>query len=134
MVVVDTSVWVDFLRGIDNDETEALTSLIATGQDVALTALTFTELLQGTRSEREAAMLADYLRAFRIEYPKGLNDFDLAAKMFRDTRAHGKTVRKTIDCLIAAICVRTGAELLHRDVDFDLIAGVSPLQVFRFSV
>lgn len=134
MVVVDTSVWVDFVRGENNEESEALALLISTGQDVALTDLTYTELLQGVKSDAAAERLADDLQGFRIVRLGGLDDFESAAALYRATRTHGRSVRKTIDCLIAAVCMRLDAELLHRDVDFDRLAEVSNLRVFRLGV
>lgn len=134
MVVVDTSVWVDFLRGVDSDEASVLSHLIVTGQEVALTDLTFTELLQGVKSDDDAEMLAEELKAFRVVRLGSLDDFELAATMFRATRNQGKSVRKTIDCLIAAVCVRSEADLLHKDVDFDRLAEVSSLKILEFGI
>ncbi|MBI2691403.1 MAG: PIN domain nuclease [Solirubrobacterales bacterium] len=134
MVVVDTSVWVDFLRGVDSDEASVLTNLIVTGQEVALTDLTFTELLQGVKSDDKAKMLSQELKAFSILRLGSLDDFESAATMFRATRNQGKSVRKTIDCLIAAVCVSADAELLHKDVDFDRLADVSDLKILEFGI
>ncbi len=134
MVVVDTSVWVDFLRGTESDEASLLSNLIVTGQEVALTDLTFTELLQGVASEKEAKLLARQLKAFRILRLGALDDFEFAATIYRASRKQGKSVRKTIDCLIAAACVRAEAELLHKDVDFDRLAEVSNLKILQIGI
>lgn len=133
MVVVDTSVWVDFIRGTDSPEAATLASLVITGQEVALTDLVFTELLQGVKSDSAADRLAADLEGFtllRIGDTAGLR---LAASLYRATRAAGSTVRKTIDCLIAATCIHAGGELLHKDADFDRLAAVSDLQIFAFA-
>jgi len=61
---------------------------------------------------------------------EGLDDFSLAASLYRTARAKGVTIRKTLDCLIAAPCVRTGAPLLHSDADFDRLASCSSLRIF----
>lgn len=134
MVVVDTSVWVDFIRGVDSDEAEVLANLIGDGQEVALTDVTFAELLQGVKSDDEARKLSQELKAFRILRLETLDDFEFAATLFRATREQGKSVRKTIDCLIAAVCVRSGAELLHKDVDFSRLAEVSSLKIFHLGI
>jgi predicted nucleic acid-binding protein len=61
---------------------------------------------------------------------EGLDDFALAASLYRTARGAGVTIRNTLDCLIAAPCVRTGAPLLHSDADFDRLASCSSLKVF----
>ena len=71
-----------------------------------------------------------HLRAFPILRLDGLEDFVLAAGLYRAARLQGVTIRKTLDCLIAAPCVRTGAPLLHADADFDRLASCSSLRIF----
>jgi predicted nucleic acid-binding protein len=90
----------------------------------------FTEVLQGLRSEEEAALVERHLRAFPVLRLEGLDDFALAAALYRTARGEGVTIRKTLDCLIAAPCVRTGAPLLHADADFDRLASCTPLRIF----
>jgi hypothetical protein len=60
----------------------------------------------------------------------GLDDFALAAELYRRARRAGVTIRKTLDCLIAAPCVRTGAPILHSDADFDRLAECTPLRLY----
>ena len=90
----------------------------------------FTEVLQGLRSEDEAELVDRHLRAFPILRLEGLDDFALAASLYRTARSHGVKIRKRLDCLIAAPCVRTGAPLLHADADFDRLASCSSLRIF----
>jgi predicted nucleic acid-binding protein len=130
MIVVDTSVWVDVLNGNDTQPANLCIELIENGEPVALTDVVFTEILQGLRSEEEAGLVAEHLRAFPVLRLDGLDDFALAAELYRSARREGVTIRKTLDCLIAAPCVRTGAPLLHADVDFDRLAGCSDLRVY----
>ncbi len=130
MIVVDTSVWVDFLNNTPTPAAERCTDLIQAGEPVALTDVILTEVLQGLRSEREARMVERHLRAFPILRLEGIEDFVLAAALYRTARRAGVTIRKTLDCLIAAPCVRTGAPLLHADRDFDLLATCTPLRVW----
>ena len=68
--------------------------------------------------------------AFPILSLEGLDDFALAASLYRTARREGVTIRKTLDCLIAAPCVRTGAPLLHADADFDRLASCTSLRIF----
>ena len=130
MIVVDTSVWVDVLRGRPTPQARRCVELIEGGEPVALTDVIFTEVLQGLPSEEEAALVERHLRAFPILRLDGLEDFVLAAGLYRAARLQGVTIRKTLDCLIAAPCVRTGAPLLHADADFDRLASCSSLRIF----
>jgi predicted nucleic acid-binding protein len=97
---------------------------------VALTDVIFTEVLRGLRSEDEARLVERHLRAFPVLRLEDLEDFALAASLYRSARRQGVTIRKTLDCLIAAPCVRTGAPLLHADTDFDRLASCSSLRIF----
>lgn len=130
MIVVDTSVWIDVLGGRETRQAVRCVELIEGGEPVALTDVIFTEVLQGLRSEEEAALVERHLRAFPVLRLERLDDFALAAVLYRTARGAGVTIRKTLDCLIAAPCVRTGAPLLHADADFDRLASCTPLRIF----
>ncbi len=131
MIVVDTSVWIDVLSGRRTRKALRCVELIEGGEPVALTDVIFTEVLQGLRTEDEAELVERHLRAFPILRLEGLDDFALAASLYRTARAEGVTIRKTLDCLIAAPCVRTGAPLLHDDADFDRLASFTSLRIFN---
>lgn len=131
MIVVDTSVWIDVLNDNDTRPAERCVALIQAGEPVALTDIVLTEVLQGLRSEAEADQVERHLRAFPILRLDGVDDFVLAAELYRGARREGVTIRKTLDCLIAAPCIRTGAPILHADKDFDLLATCSPLRIYR---
>jgi predicted nucleic acid-binding protein len=130
VIVVDTSVWLDVLAGRDTSQALRCVELIKDGEPVAITEVIFTEVLQGLRSENEAQLVERHLRAFPVLPLEGLDDFSLAANLHRTARNEGVTIRKTLDCLIAAPCVRTGAPLLHADADFDRLASCTPLRIF----
>ena len=130
MIVVDTSVWIDVLNHNQTPGAVRCIELIEGGEPVALTDIVFTEILQGLRSEREVSLVEDHLRAFPILRLDGLGDFALAAELYRSARRAGVTIRKTLDCLIAAPCVRTGAPLLHADADFTRLAECTALRVY----
>lgn len=130
MIVVDTSVWVDVLNERSTPQAERCIELIEGGEPIALTDIVVTEILQGLRSEREARLVERHLRAFPILRLDGLDDFVLAADLYRAARRAGITIRKTLDCLIAAPCVRTGAPLLHADGDFDQLASCTSLRLY----
>lgn len=130
MIVVDTSVWIDFLAGRRTRQALRCAALIEGGEPVALTDVIFAEVLHGLREERDAELVERHLRAFPILRLDGLADFALAATLHRTARRDGVTIRKTLDCLIAAPCVRTNAPLLHADADFDRLAECTPLRIF----
>jgi len=130
VIVVDTSVWIDVLNDTASPQAESCVQLIEAGEPVALTDIVFTEILQGLRSEREARLVERHLRSFPILRLDGLEDFALAAELYRSARRAGVTIRKTLDCLIAAPCVRTGAPLLHADADFDRLASCTSLRLW----
>jgi predicted nucleic acid-binding protein len=130
VIVVDTSVWIDVLNENGTPQAERCVQLIEDGEPVALTDVILTEILQGLRTEEEARLVESRLRAFPILRLDGLQDFVLAADLYRSARGAGVTIRKTLDCLIAAPCVRTGAPLLHADADFDRLASCTPLRLW----
>lgn len=131
MIVVDTSVWIDVLNGVDSPPASTCVGLIEDGRPVALTDIVFTEILQGLRSDDEAQTVEEHLRAFPILRLDSLEDFSLAADLYRTARGRGVTVRKMLDCLIAAACIRAGAPLLHADADFDRLATCTALRIFE---
>lgn len=130
MIVVDTSVWIDVLNETPSPQAQRCVELIESGQPIALTDVILTEVLQGLRSDREAALVERHLRDFPILRLEDLDDFVLAAKLYRAARRAGVTIGKSLDCLIAAPCVRTGAPLLHADEDFDRLAHCTPLRIW----
>lgn len=130
MIVVDTSVWIDVLGGRRTRQARRCVELIEGGEPVALTDAIFAEILQGLRSDEEAHVVEQHLRAFPVLRLEGLDDFALAAELYRTARRAGVTIRNTLDCLIAAPCVRTGAPILHADADFDRLASCSSLKIF----
>jgi predicted nucleic acid-binding protein len=118
MVIVDTTVWIDYLRAADNPEVEWLDHEL-TRQRLGLTDLILCEVLQGIRGDAAFAQVRDELLGFQI-FETGGKDLAIASALnYRALREQGYTVRRTIDCLIATFCLQAGHELLHRDRDFD---------------
>jgi hypothetical protein len=130
VIVVDTSVWIDVLNERRSPQATRCIELIEGGEPIALTDVVVTEILQGLRSDREARLVERHLKAFPILRLSNMDDFVLAADLYRAARRAGVTIRKTLDCLIAAPCVRTGAPLLHADADFDQLATCTPLRLY----
>lgn len=132
MIVVDTTVWIDFLNGADRRHVDELVSLIRSDAGIALVDVTLTEVLQGIRDEAQVRLVDDRLSAFEVLRLESLEDFRRAAALHRTARRHGLTVRRTIDCLIASVCIREHLPLLHNDADFDRLAEHSELVVHQY--
>ncbi len=120
MIVVDSSVWIASLRGLDTEVVRKLRAIksrrILVGDVVLL------EVLRGARDDRHASRIERDLREFRIER---MLDVDLAiraARNYRRLRERGITTRKTIDTIIGTFCIERGHQLLHDDRDFDPMA------------
>lgn len=119
MIIVDTTVWVDYFRGARNPETDWL-DREAHQTRIGLTDLILCEVLQGVTSDREFALIQGELLKFELFQAGGLELAIAAARNFRSMRKRGLTVRKMVDCLIATFCLANGHALLHRDRDFDV--------------
>lgn len=131
MIVVDTTVWIDFLEARGTPFDLQLKSLIERGVPLALTDIVYCEVLQGILNDVKFRRIRGMLRAFPILRVRGLKTFDRAAQIYRDCRRRGFTIRNTVDCLIAATCLEAGAPLYHNDRDFEAIAEVKGLRVYR---
>ena len=119
MILVDTSAWIEFLRDTGSEVCVAVDRLL--DSDLAICDAVSMEVLAGARSERHLTRLRGLLAGTTM-LPTTPADYDAAASMYRSCRASGETVRKLIDCLISAVAVRTGVEVLHADVDFSSLA------------
>lgn len=129
MILVDTSVWIDFLQGKNRIYRHALHNLIEKEEDVCISGIILTEILQGIRDDEISSEIKRYLLEFPIYNPKGIDTYIFASNIFRQCKKKGKTVRKTVDCLIAAIAIENGLILLHNDRDFDSIKQCTDLKV-----
>jgi predicted nucleic acid-binding protein len=118
MVIVDTTVWIDYLRGLRNAQTDYFDRELSR-QRFGLTDLILCETLQGVSDETAFMRVLRDLRKFELFETGGEELAIEAARNFRRLRRRGHTVRKTIDCLIATFCLRHGHSLLHRDRDYD---------------
>jgi predicted nucleic acid-binding protein len=130
LVIVDASVLVDYLNGLTNPETEWL-DLRLDRERLGLTSITIAEVLQGVRDERAASVVESVLDEFElITMPDPRTAID-AARNYRQLRAAGRTIRNTIDVLIASHCLRHHHSLLHRDRDFDAFEELLGLAVIH---
>ena len=129
MILADTSAWVEYLRATGSPVHLRLRKLIADEGDLVTTEVVMMELLAGETTPEGVARLRRLLGRFDLLAVEGLADYEAAAELHRRCRAGGETVRNLTDCLIAAVAVRHGAALLHRDKDFDVIARHTRLRV-----
>lgn len=128
MILIDTSVWIDHLNGHASVEAAQLTTLIEEQQRIVVPGIVLTEILAGLRSEADVERIADLFTAFDLAPDLEEADYAEAARIYRVCRARGVTIRSTIDCLIAQMCLRRGYFLLARDRHFDAIARHFPLK------
>lgn len=128
MVIVDTTVWIDYFRGGDTRQAAWLDRELAR-QRMGLTDIILCEVLQGLPDDTVARRIERELRKFAIY--RGIDDTIAvaAACNYRFLRRRGHTVRKTIDCLIATFCIKNGHRLLHADRDFDVFERLLGLAV-----
>lgn len=131
MIVADTTVWIDFLEARHTHYDHTLKALIEEGTSVGLTDLIYGEILQGIRDDETFSRIRETLQAFPILRVRGLRTFEHAASIYRACRKRGLTIRSTIDCIIAATCIESGAELYHNDRDFETIAKLHDLKIYR---
>lgn len=124
-MLVDTSAWVEFLRDTGSPVCAEVDRLL--GSDFAITDPVLMEVLAGARDERHLRELRGLLGRGHMVHSKP-PDFDDAAQLFRVCRRGGRTVRRLIDCLIAAIAIREGVPILHADSDFTVLARCTRLR------
>lgn len=128
MILVDSSVWIDYFRGSITTQTEKLDRLLGS-EPLAIGDLILTEVLQGFVDERDFNRVRKMLTALTLVELGGQGVAIQAARNFRALRNLGITVRKTIDTLIATRCIESGYDLLHSDRDFDPFAHHLGLRV-----
>jgi predicted nucleic acid-binding protein len=120
-ILVDTSVWADFLNGFQSPEERALGKLIAGEDEVCTCGVIVSEVFQGLRQEKGRADLAVLFRELQFLEPAGVDSYFRAADVYRALRRKGITVRSTIDCLIAVLAEENACDVLARDRDLDSI-------------
>jgi predicted nucleic acid-binding protein len=118
VILVDSSVWIDYFRGQPTPQTDRLDALLIS-EPLVIGDLVLAEVLQGFTSERDFNTARQFLSNLRQVEIGGFEIAIQAARNFRALRALGITVRKTIDTLIATRCIESDLILLHSDRDFD---------------
>ncbi|HUD14277.1 MAG TPA: PIN domain nuclease [Terracidiphilus sp.] len=118
MVIVDSSVWIDYLNDKANSQTAWLESEIGQ-REIGLTSLILCEVLQGIRHNRQFRETREQLATLPVFESLRVELATAAAQNFRFLQQRGFTIRKTIDCILATFCIQEGHQLLHRDSDFE---------------
>lgn len=132
MLVVDSSVWVDFFNDTDNPATDLLEQLLDHGEvRLVVPDLVLFEVLRGFRLEREYRQARLLMETLSIEAAGGIEVALAAAQHYRSLRAQGFTVRSPIDVLLAAFCIENDYALLHRDRDFQAFEELRGLRTWR---
>jgi predicted nucleic acid-binding protein len=131
LIVVDTTVWIDFLESRETDFDVHLKELIEREEPLALTDIIYCEILQGIADDGKFRRTREILLTYPIFKTRGLRTFEHAAQIYRDCRKQGLTIRKTVDCIIAATCIEAGVQLYHNDRDFAAIAKVKRLKIYH---
>ena len=130
MVLVDTGVWIDFLRGKTTPEVDAVNSLLEREETIAFTGIILQELMQGCSGEKDADAIEKHFLPFIEIFPQR-RTYKLAARIYRDCRNRGFTIRSSVDCQIAACAIEQNCSVHHRDRDFSVIEKVCGLKVFK---
>jgi predicted nucleic acid-binding protein len=129
VTLVDTSAWIEFLRGTGSPVHLQLRALLKDDRPLATTEVVVMEVLAGARDPDDPQRLRRLLLRCRMLPIRGLADYEQAAALYRVCRGAGETIRRLTDCVIATVAIRLGVPLLHADADFDAIARHSALRV-----
>lgn len=129
MILIDTSAWIEYLRGTHSAADRRVDELLADRADIATTDAVLMELLAGARSVTRREELRRLLARCTFVGTEGPSDWEDAANLYRVCRQGGETVRGLTDCLIAAVALRAGTPVLHADADFDVLGRHAGLQI-----
>jgi predicted nucleic acid-binding protein len=120
MILVDTTVWIDFFKNNMTTQVAKLEDSIKNSEDICICGVILTEILQGIQAKNQYLKTKSYLENL-VFLPMNYSTFVTSADIFRYLRRRGITIRKPIDCMIAAVSVENKVPLLHNDRDFDHI-------------
>ena len=131
MVLIDTTVWIDFFKNTHTPQVSVLEFLLSEGEDVCTCGIVLAEVLQGVRDDRTYRKIESDFNNL-IYLPMNQNTFVKSADMYRNLRKKGISIRKSLDCMIAAVAIEHHVQLLHNDRDFDPIEKQFGLNVVKF--
>lgn len=131
MILVDTTVWIDFFADRPAAHVQRLEEALVAGEDLCVCGVVLAEVLQGIRSDRDYRRTKSLFDTF-LYLPADRSTFLRSADIYRLLRKKGTTIRKSVDCLIAATAIEHKVPLLHNDRDFDPMAKHCGLKVVEF--
>ena len=126
MPLIDTSAWIEYLRDTNSRACNEVDRLLKLNPEIC--DVIRMEILAGARDDEHVTQLEKLLARAAVIKTESV-DYDNAATIYRACRKLGVTIRAQVDCLIAAIAIRTNTKLLHQDTDFDVIAKVTTLLI-----
>jgi len=129
VILADSSAWIEYLRGTGSETNVRVRAHHETVGELALTEIVALELYAGVRNPAEEQRVRRIVQGVPLLPTNGIEDHEYAASLFRACRRQGETVRKLVDCLIAAVAIRNDVPVLHHDADFDVLARYTPLRV-----
>lgn len=130
MIIADTSVWIDFFRGLEASHVKQLEIAIR-ADELFIGDLIITELLQGAKNDKSVKEIKDIISNLSTVSMVGESIAYKSAENYRKLRSQGITIRKTIDVIIATYCIESKAILIHNDRDFDPFESKLGLSVLR---
>ena len=125
-ILVDSTVWIDFLRGTDTLQTRKLEYCIHNRDDICCCGFVLTEVFQGIKDEKQLFATKRHFAGL-VYLEDTRSTFELAAVIYRDLHKRGVTIRNSIDCLIAAVAIQTKVAFLENDRDYRYIGRCYPL-------
>ena len=128
MILVDTTVWIDFFAARSLPQVEALETIIKRRENICICGIILAELLQGIRQDTEFRKTRDLFNTL-ILLPMPYTVFLRSADIYRKLRKIGITIRKPLDCMIASVAIENDIPLLHNDIDFQPIERRCGLKV-----
>lgn len=131
MIIIDTTVWIDFFAGNSESHVNYLVELIRHDEDICICGVILMEILQGIRDNNQNKKTAAYLKNL-LYLPMNYDTFIQSAEIFRSLRKKGITIRKPIDCMIAAVSLEHNIPLFHNDRDFDYIEEYIGLKTVKY--
>jgi predicted nucleic acid-binding protein len=135
MILVDTSVLIDYLRGSENQAVAALDGILEQGMPYGINEFIYLEVLQGARTEKEYRKLQEYFETIPFySLGRGKESYEQAAYLNFTCRRYGVTVRSTVDLLVAQTAIENNLFLLHNDNDFTNMAkAIKELKIFKIT-
>lgn len=130
-VLIDTSVWIDFLNGTNNRQTDVMSKILYEETEVFISPQIIQEILQGISNDAEHNLMKEKLLSLNVLNIDSIESAIGASSLYRTLRKKGVTIRKTNDVLIAFYCLYFNIPILHKDRDFDKISYYSKLKIYK---